>query len=176
MSGAAHGPAMDHPRIDEERVLDRYLAGRLSEDEEALFEEHLFECSACLEQAEAGEDLRRGLQAVAAEDAVRTTVAVGLLAWLRTRPAVYRGAFAALALALILLPIVLVWQQIALRDARQAAEEAARRAQQQGPPEAPGFTAPLAAFQVISLGVVRDSTADPMTIQPDPQLPRHPPH
>ncbi len=70
------GEAMDHPRIDDERILDRYLSGRLSEADEALFEEHLFACSGCLEEAEAGEALRRGLQAVAAEDATRAAVSV----------------------------------------------------------------------------------------------------
>jgi hypothetical protein len=168
--------AMDHPRIDEERILDRYLSGRLSEADAALFEEHLFACSACLEQAEAGEALRRGLQAVAAEDATRAAVAqqvigVGLMAWLRTRSPVYRASFAALALAAVLLPVALVWQQGALRQARAEARAEARQATElaaQGSPGKTGFAEPLGAFQVVSLGVVRDGDAVPVAIRPDP--------
>ncbi|MEO1085859.1 MAG: zf-HC2 domain-containing protein, partial [Acidobacteriota bacterium] len=69
--------AMDHPQIDTEHVIDRYLAGRLPPEEEARFEEHLFACTECLEQVEAGEALRRGLQTAAAEDGVRAAAPVG---------------------------------------------------------------------------------------------------
>jgi len=32
---ARNHPVMEHPRIDDERILDRYLTGRLSEEDEA---------------------------------------------------------------------------------------------------------------------------------------------
>ncbi|HWC65286.1 MAG TPA: zf-HC2 domain-containing protein [Thermoanaerobaculia bacterium] len=43
---------MDHPSIDEELVPERYVAGRLSPEEREKFEEHFFECPACIETVE----------------------------------------------------------------------------------------------------------------------------
>ena len=43
---------MEHPSIDEELVPERYVAGRLSPEERERFEEHFFECPACLESVE----------------------------------------------------------------------------------------------------------------------------
>jgi hypothetical protein len=160
---------MTHPQIEEEQILDRYLAGRLAEDEEALFEEHLFECRACLAQAEAGEELRRGVRAVAAEaagEAVRTTAALGFVAWLRTRSPAVRGAFGALGLALVVLPLLLTWQGLALREAREAAQQAAV-APPVAPPASTGFEAPFGDFQMVSLGVVRGGTPEPVVIRVD---------
>ena len=76
---STHGEStMDHPRIEAEGIVDRYLAGRLSDEDEADFEEHLFACSACLAEVETGEQMRRGLREVAAEDTARAVVAAGL--------------------------------------------------------------------------------------------------
>lgn len=133
---------MEHPRIDDERILDRYLAGRLSEEDEALFEEHLFECADCLAEVQAGEELRRGLRAVAAEDAARATVTLGLLAWLRgLRPARLAG-FTAVALAFVLLVSALLWQRSELHRARTLQTAAS-------------LTKPVGDFLVVSLGVTR---------------------
>jgi len=162
---------MDHPRIDEERILDRYLVGRLPAEEEALFEEHLFECADCLERVQWGEELRRGLQEVATEEtaraAVQTTAWVGLLAWLRRRPA-RRAALATLGLilvgalvgALVVLPAVVLRQQTELRQLRAAAGQ---------PSAAPeGLTRPVSGFLVVSLGVVRGADAREVELRPDP--------
>lgn len=60
---------MEHPTIDQEQVLDHYLADQLEPEDEAAFEEHLFACADCLRQVQAGEELRRGLAEVAASEA-----------------------------------------------------------------------------------------------------------
>ena len=142
---------MEHPRIDDDKMVDRYLAGELSAEDEARFEEHLFECEGCLEKVQWGEELRRGLQAVAAEDAARATVSLGLLARLRSRPAQLTG-LAALALAFVGLAFVVLWQQAELVRARADA----------------GFTQPVDDFLVVSLGVVRDAGGERVEIRPDP--------
>ncbi len=149
--------AMGHPRIDAERIVDRYLAGRLPPEDEALFEEHLFACAACLEEVEAGEELRRGVGAVAAEDAARATAALGVVAWLRSRRPAQRAGLAALALALVLLPAVVLWQRAELSRLRAGQQVAG-----------PGLTAPVGDFMVVSLGVVRDAS-DEVSIRPDPE-------
>lgn len=147
---------MNHPRIDDEKIVDRYLAGRLPPEDEALFEEHLFACADCLGEVEAGEELRRGLRAVAAEDAARVTVSLGLLAWLRSRrPAQLAG----LALAVVLLPAVVLWQQAELGRAREAARQAAAAGAR--------LAEPMSDFLVVSLGVVRDA-GGVAEIRPDP--------
>jgi hypothetical protein len=137
---------MNHPRIDDDKVVDRYLAGRLPPEDEALFEEHLFECADCLHEVEAGDELRRGLRAVAVEDATRATVSLGLMAWLRSRrPA----QLAVLVLAVVLLPAAVVWQQTELGRAREAARRAAAAGAR--------LAEPMSDFLVVSLGVTRDA-------------------
>ena len=148
---------MEHPQIDHDRIVDRYLVGGLSSAEEARFEEHLFACADCLEKVEWGEELRRGLRAVAAEDAARATVSLGLVAWLKSRRPVQLAGVVSLALAFVLLPVLMVRQQAELSRLRAAAP----------PTTAGGFVEPLGDFLVVSLGVVRDAS-DAVEIRLDP--------
>ncbi len=152
---------MEHPQIDDEAILDRYLVGRLSEADEALFEEHLFACAACLEHVQSGEALRRGLRAVAAEDAARATATLGLLAWWRGQRPVARLGLAGLAMLVALLPAVLLWQQLELRRIRGAGTSIARGGV---------LAAPMGNLQVVSLGVVRgNEDRDGTAVRPDPE-------
>ncbi len=68
---------MEHPTIEQKGVLDHYLAGQLEPEDEAAFEEHLFTCPDCLRQAQAGEELRRGLADLRGETARVPTAAPG---------------------------------------------------------------------------------------------------
>ena len=49
---------MDHSRIEEHNLIDRYVRGTLPADERAEFEEHFVDCAACQEQIEAAKSLR----------------------------------------------------------------------------------------------------------------------
>jgi hypothetical protein len=160
--------AMEHPRIDEERILDRYLAGRLDPQEEALFEEHLFECGECLEGAQAGEQLRRGLQQVAAEDAVPMPVAPGALAWLRGRSPTHLASLLVLALWIVGMPVLVLRQQAEL--GRLEGENARLISEGAETPSAGGraLVEPLANLAVVSLGVSRDA-GDAVEIRPNPE-------
>ncbi|MEM7354833.1 MAG: zf-HC2 domain-containing protein [Acidobacteriota bacterium] len=145
---------MNHPRIDDEHIVDRYLARRLAPPDEASFEEHLFECADCLEKVQWGDELRRGLRTVATEDATRASVAQGLaaigwLAWLRNRRPGQLAGLISLALALVLLPAFILRQQAELRQARANARQALTAGG--------GQLEPMADLLVISLGVVRDA-------------------
>lgn len=155
---------MDHPRIDEEEILDRYLAGRLSDEEEALFEEHLFECSDCLEKVRWGEELRRGLREAAVEDAARATAAVGLLAWLRRRRPAQLAGLALLGLTLVLalaaLPALVLRQRAQIQRLQEAAREASAASGE--------ITRPVSDFLVVSLGVVRGAGSSEVELRPDP--------
>jgi hypothetical protein len=66
---------MDHDYINEHGVVALYVAGRLSPEERAGFEEHFVDCRQCLEQIELTGELRDGLRQVAKEDAARAGVA-----------------------------------------------------------------------------------------------------
>jgi hypothetical protein len=58
---------MDHAGIDDQLTAERYVLGKLTEEERDRFEEHFLDCSRCLEAIEASEGLREGLKAAATE-------------------------------------------------------------------------------------------------------------
>ena len=53
---------MDHARIDENQLADRYLMGKLDDAERRSFEEHFVECPVCLEKLETVQSLRGALK------------------------------------------------------------------------------------------------------------------
>ena len=59
--------AMDHPRIDDDLVAERYVMDGLSATEKAAFEEHFFECAPCLETLEHVRRFREDLRSIADE-------------------------------------------------------------------------------------------------------------
>ncbi len=105
---------MKHPEIEQHDVVERYVAGKLTSDEEARFEEHYLDCPACIGAVEDAERLRRGLELVAAQElAARRTALAAAAALLRSRP----GALvASLVLVLALLPAGLAWRQAGRLD------------------------------------------------------------
>ncbi len=155
---------MQHSRIDAENFVDRYLVGRLPPEDEELFEEHLFACAECLEKVQAGEQMRRGLQEVAAGEVARIAMAervrsLGILAWLRHRSAGQLAGLASLALAFVVLPVLVV---------RQQAEIAQLRSQAEAPDPGRGAE-PSGDFRVISLGVTRSAAAEAVVIRRSPK-------
>lgn len=87
---------MIHSYIQDNEVCERYVTGRLSAEDRSRFEEHLSDCSECLNEVETLESFRRGLRTTVAEDAVgRIVVPTGVLAWLtrsrRTRLVLLAG-------------------------------------------------------------------------------------
>jgi hypothetical protein len=58
---------MDHSRIEEHNLIDRYVRGTLPADERAEFEEHFVDCAACQEQIEVAKSLRLAVRESAAE-------------------------------------------------------------------------------------------------------------
>ena len=100
---------MMHPEIDEHEIVEHYVAGKLTADDEARFEEHYLDCPSCIRAIEDAERLRRGLKLAAAQDLVaRQTILATALRVLRSGP----GALLATALLLVvLLPAGLAWRR-----------------------------------------------------------------
>jgi hypothetical protein len=107
---------MDHQYALDNGLIDLYRRGALPPDEEARFEEHFAGCPECIEQLEAARGFQLGLKAMAAEDAARTVVQVGLLAWLARR----RGLLFAVA-ALLIAALPALWL---FRENREMARQA----------------------------------------------------
>ncbi len=66
---------MNHPDIEHDGVVDRYLLGRLTPAEAERFEEHYLGCPQCVEQLELGEKMGRGLRRAVAQDVAEVAVA-----------------------------------------------------------------------------------------------------
>ena len=111
--------AMDHQEIEEHHFPQRYLAGKLSGEDAARFEEHYLHCRDCLERLELAGSLRRGLRHLAAGElaalglvtSAAVTRAGRLSGWQR------RSAWlaAAVFLAVALVPSGFLYQQLVQR-------------------------------------------------------------
>jgi CopC domain len=62
----SHRKRMDHNEIDDALTAERYVLGRLTEQERHSFEEHFLDCPRCLEAIEAAEWMREGLKSPSA--------------------------------------------------------------------------------------------------------------
>lgn len=127
---------MDHSYVAEHGLIELYHQGLLDPDEEARFEEHFVACAECTEQLELARGLSRGIKAMVAEDAARTVVAGGLLAWLARRGRLIQLGLAAALLLLAGLPALWLWRegrrQIAVEQERaQDNEERAAALEEQ---------------------------------------------
>lgn len=115
---------MDHQSVEANGLIDLYRRGALPPDEEARFEEHFFGCPECIAQLEAARGFQTGLNAMAVEDAARTVVQAGLLAWLLQRGRLARiGVAFAVLLAAALPALWLLGENRELRQARAAQDE-----------------------------------------------------
>lgn len=102
-------PMMDHPQIDDEQVIERYLLGELDALEAERFEDHFLICSRCLDQLETDERLSDAIRALAPESRPRTS------AWARP-------LLAAAAVLLLLLPALFFFARRGAQLERQLGE------------------------------------------------------
>lgn len=114
MGGA--GKPMDHEYIASNEIVERYVAGRLPEDEAGRLEEHLLECRACQDDVETIRDLRRGLEEAAAAGEWRQPV-LQTVPWWR-RFAIPAPAWALAGVLIAALPAFLVLHSENLRIAQ----------------------------------------------------------
>ncbi len=184
---------MDHTYIEDNGLVELYHRGLLPPDEEALFEEHFAGCPECTEQLELARGFQRGIRTVAAEDAARAAIGVGLFAWLarRGRLAQWGTALGVLLVAALLPALWLLSGGRSERREQDARLEAERRSRQElehrlaesenrrgaerrelearlaqvKPPEIPrGLAGPLVNTPVFLLTAVRSNDAKPAVI------------
>lgn len=116
---------MDHLRIEDENLVERYLMGQLTAEEAADFEAHYVDCPECLEKLELGGILHRGLKEVAAEEGTRTPTPEGKRGVLAWRPRARPGGPLGWALAAgLLAAVVLPWALLAPAVVRERGENA----------------------------------------------------
>jgi anti-sigma factor RsiW len=118
---------MDHTLIEEQRIAERYVTGKLPPDEAERFEEHYLSCQECLDRLDLAESMDRGFKRAAGEDAARlatqiaATRQLAVLAWLsrlgRSRQA------AALVMSVFL--VAFLPGLFALRQVRESERELA---------------------------------------------------
>lgn len=157
------GP-IDHAAITERSLIERYVQGTLPPDEEERFEAHFLECAECQEALEAQRGFVRGIKTVAAEEAARTAVRVGLAAWL-----VRRRALATLAVLAVLaggVALELLWRDNARLESLLAERGGPEAGPSSGPDSGPGtgLEAPLAGVPVVLLGVWRGDEGPPVVV------------
>ncbi|MEM9553621.1 MAG: hypothetical protein AAGC60_05130 [Acidobacteriota bacterium] len=111
---------MDPQTISEQNVIERYVTGRLTDDEVARFEEYFLEHPECAAEVRLAQRLHRGLEAVAAQDVMTASVATS--AW--TRWLRHRGALllVLLLVGVALLPLSLLRRIDRLEGDLQAAQ------------------------------------------------------
>lgn len=94
---------MEHSKVEEQQIAERYVMGRLPEEEAARFEEHYLTCDECLDRLQLAERFHHALRSAAAEDTTRVT-AMGFFASLARLAAWQRSLLVAVLLFAILIP------------------------------------------------------------------------
>jgi hypothetical protein len=95
---------MNHPQIQQEEIVERYVQHRLAADERLAFQEHYFACDECFAQVQATARFvagaRQAARAGILDNGVTKAAAGGWANWFR--PAFALTAFVALVLAVAL--------------------------------------------------------------------------
>lgn len=95
--------AMDCARVVRDEVTEQYVSGRLSEVDQAAFEQHYFQCARCFEELRVYRLLRTELEHTAASE--------------RPLPRRFRRPwFWSLAAAAVLVASVLTWRQVRISE------------------------------------------------------------
>jgi hypothetical protein len=121
---------MDHEKIKNEDIVDRYILGKLSAEEKQLFEEHYFGCDECFSAVQDADavilglkDLARNGELVIAGAETRRTVP----AWLKAL--IWRPAFAYALAAVVLVLVYPAWRGVMKVSRLESEIEALRQPQ-----------------------------------------------
>lgn len=176
---------LDHAYVEENDLIQSYLAGRLSESEQDAFEAHYFACAICLENLETANALREGMRQAAAEEIAGTVEAragLGALVGLALLARWRRLALAGALLLLAALPGFWLLQrnrglerQLAAASAEAAAagqQRAALEARLHGLEQARAEDRRrLAEKQAEERPAVREPAVQPPTLRPEINVP-----
>lgn len=125
---------MNHVDIEERQIAERYVRGKLTPEETALFEEHYLSCQECLDRLDLAESMDRGFKRAAGQDAaeiaaIQTVRQLAVVAWLaRLGRSRQMAALVMAVFVVAILPGLFVLRQVRERDreltaARTALEE-----------------------------------------------------
>ncbi len=145
---------MNHQVIEEQQIIDRYLMGKLPEEEEARFEEHYLHCLDCQEALRLGQHMQRGFKVAATQEleAAKTLRQAAFMAWLWRR----QGALGAvLMLVLMAVPTTLMWRRANDLERRLQLSEASVESI-----DAPRRNALTEAGDEVVVGPEQDATED----------------
>ena len=124
---------MNHPEIERDEIVERYVQRRLNAEDERSFEDHYFGCDQCFANVQALEQLRAGVR-----DAARAGALAPPQPAARSIPTWWAWVLGASVAATVALPSVAAWQyfkqvrdlrgRLDLATAALATERAAARA------------------------------------------------
>ena len=118
---------MDHDYIASRQIVEHYVAGRLSDDESARFEEHMIGCPDCQGEVSMANELKLGLEDAAAAGEWRRLAKKGRFAWLRNAFSFPAPAWALAGVLIVLLPAWLLMRSMESRNAQLSTEVAELR-------------------------------------------------
>ena len=119
---------MNHTAIEEQQIAERYVRGKLTPEEAALFEEHYLSCQECLDRLDLAESMERGFRRAAGQDAAQlaTVKQLAVVAWLaRLGRSRQMAALVMVVLVVAILPGLYVMRQARERDHELAATRTA---------------------------------------------------
>ena len=126
---------MNHPQIQQEAIVERYVQHRLAPDERLAFQQHYFDCDECFAEVQATARFiagaRQAARAGVLDNRATKVAAAGSANW-------FRPAFAVTAFAALVLAVALGWLLLSqlprlrgdLAREQQAERESAQRLEQ----------------------------------------------
>ncbi|HEY2738454.1 MAG TPA: zf-HC2 domain-containing protein [Thermoanaerobaculia bacterium] len=113
---------MNHTSIEEQQIAERYVRGKLTPEEAALFEEHYLSCQECLDRLDLAESMERGFKRAASQDAAQLAAVqqvhqLAVVAWLaRLGRSRQMAALVMIVFVVAILPGLFVMRQVRERD------------------------------------------------------------
>jgi hypothetical protein len=122
---------MNHADIEEQQIAERYVRGKLTPEETALFEEHYLSCQECLDRLDLAESMDRGFKRAAGQDAAEIAAMqqvrqLAVVAWLaRLGRSRQMAALLMTVFVVAILPGLFVMREVRERDRELTAARAA---------------------------------------------------
>jgi hypothetical protein len=113
---------MNHVDIEEQQIAERYVRGKLTPEEAALFEEHYLSCQECLDRLDLAESMDRGFKRAAGQDVAELATMqqvrqLAVVAWLaRLGRSRQMAALVMTVFVVAILPGLFVMRQVRERD------------------------------------------------------------
>jgi len=110
-----------HREIEEREIVEAYLQGKLPDNDAQAFEEHFFECDQCFAEVRAAGNFIAGVRQIAQAGSPRDTGESGRLPEARRWQPAFGFAWAAAALLIVILALI-VFAKAAPKSLKKAAD------------------------------------------------------